>query len=90
MEELKEEGPSANTSDKLGGDFLRSCGASLMQALVLNEPFMDVRGIVERVRMTRTHENVQCDHQFVVAVYVHPMAHGFFSVWVSFGSVCAC
>lgn len=51
--------------------------------MAFNMPFTSINSIVDRLRATNIHEIYRRDVQFIVGVYVHPIVHRIFSVFVS-------
>mmetsp|Transcript_37298 Transcript_37298/g.125968 ORF Transcript_37298/g.125968 Transcript_37298/m.125968 type:complete len:161 (+) Transcript_37298:4706-5188(+) len=58
-----------------------------LDAMAFNVPYTDTNTITSRILATNIHDNRRRDVQFVVGVYVHPIIHRIFSVWVYYGTI---
>lgn len=88
LEALHESGRLGETTlQSHKGDVLGISNMWEIDAMAFNMPYANYTKIVERLRTINVHHVLHRNVQFIAAVYVHPIVHNVFSVWIYYGSV---
>lgn len=58
-----------------------------LDVLAFNFPNIHSDHIFDRLQHTNIHAHPRSDCQFIVAVYVHPLPHHLFSLWIFYGHI---